>query len=317
MAECLSPYWKKLYKWSLEESPLPCGKCPTCKQRRISSWCFRLEQEDKVSDSAYFVTLTYNTESIPISKNGFPTLVRSKRSVNKKGNLVWLPHEKSPSAFIKRLRKTQKTKLKYYIVGEYGGSKKYGRPHYHIILFNLENAIFIGRNAKGYPEYKSKEIEKSWQYGTVNVRGVGGASIRYTLAYIEKETTVPLHKRDDRLKEYSLMSKGLGKSYLTNAVINYHKADISRNYLSALGNYKIPMPKYYRDRIYTEQEKELQRQIIEEQRQIKEQKVEDEYKKYVKNKQKSLESYIFSKTEAKHYQFYSKSKNKRDGIENH
>ena len=54
---------------------LPCGKCPNCYARRISGWSFRLMEEDKVSSSSYFITLTYDNP--PMSENGFMTLKKS------------------------------------------------------------------------------------------------------------------------------------------------------------------------------------------------------------------------------------------------
>jgi len=48
------------------------------------------------------------------------------------------------------------------------------------------------------------------------------------------------------------MSKGMGKSYITPAISRYHNADLSRNYLTVDGGFKIAMPRYYRDRIFDE-----------------------------------------------------------------
>jgi len=147
--------------------------------------------------------------------------------------------------FMKRLRKLQKTKLKYYAVGEYG-SKNY-RPHYHIILFNLED-----------PEY----IAQSWNAGTVHIGNVSGASIAYTCKYIAKPSRIPLHKNDDRIPEFSLISKGIGTGYLTPQMVAYHTADLERNYVTLLGNVKVAMPKYYRDKILDDQQKADQRLLI-------------------------------------------------------
>lgn len=90
------------------EIPVPCGKCPNCVARRISHWSFRLMQEEKQSTSAYFITYTYDTQHVPISKNGFMEL-----------------RKKDMQDYLKRLRKSQWNKgnvtpLKYYLAGEYG-----------------------------------------------------------------------------------------------------------------------------------------------------------------------------------------------------
>jgi hypothetical protein len=72
-----------------------------------------------------------------------------------------------------------------------------------------------------------------------------------------KKGKIPVHKNDDRQKEFSLMSKGLGSNYLTEQMINWHKADITkRMYVPMKDNKKIAMPRYYKDKIYNEAEKQ-------------------------------------------------------------
>lgn len=154
---------------------VPCGKCEQCTKRRISGWSFRLMQEDKISSSSYFITLTYDTAKVPITKNGYMGL--SKRDVQ---------------LFFKRLRKVNSGKLKYYLAGEYGG--KTARPHYHIILFNCD----------------VKTIQDSWDLGSIHYGEVTAASVGYTCKYIQKPRRIPLHRNDDRQPEFSLMSKKLG-----------------------------------------------------------------------------------------------------------
>ena len=147
--------------------------------------------------------------------------------------------------FWKRLRKTQKSKIKYYAVGEYGEKKK--RPHYHAIVFNIENV---------------NQLADVWQKGDVHVGTVSGDSIGYTAGYVNKGKIIPQFKGDDRIKEFSVMSKGLGKNYLTDQIIKYHKKDIERNYVTLDGNVRVALPRYYRDRIYSDFEKKQQRNII-------------------------------------------------------
>lgn len=203
---------------------VPCGRCPQCYKRRISGWSFRLMQEDKRSDSSLFLTFTYDTKHVPITSNGFMGL--SKRDVQ---------------LFIKRLRKahTKKSKpIRYYAAGEYGG--KTNRPHYHIILFNAQLEL----------------IQPSWNLGQVHYGEVSGASVGYTLKYMSKKSKIPMHANDDRQPEFSLMSKGLGDNYTTEAMVNWHKSDLKeRMYLNLEDGKKISMPRYYKQKIYTESER--------------------------------------------------------------
>lgn len=172
--ECLTPFTVKDKQGGM--IPVPCGKCPNCVKRRVSQWSFRLMQEEKVSSSAYFLTLTYDTSRVPLTKNGFMSL--DKRDVQ---------------LFFKRLRKVNIEKLRYYLVGEYGGRTM--RPHYHVILFNAD----------------LKTIQPAWAMGQIHYGSVAGASVGYTLKYMSKVNRIPLHRNDDRLPEFAHMSKGLGK----------------------------------------------------------------------------------------------------------
>lgn len=150
--------------------------------------------------------------------------------------------------FMKRLRKHHgnKTKIKYWACGEYGS--KNVRPHYHAIIYNLE------------PEL----LTKAWTLGDVHIGNVSGASIAYTTKYMHKGKIIPMHKNDDRVPEFSLMSKKLGSNYLTPQIIKYHQEDITRNYLTLEGGHKIALPRYYREKIYSEKQRKSQGITVEE-----------------------------------------------------
>lgn len=224
--QCISPFVN-------EGQSLPCGKCFNCKKRRTSGWSFRLNKEAEVSTSAFFVTLSY--EQPHLTKNGFMNLC--KQDLQK---------------YLKRLRKLNDNKLKYYAVGEYGG--KFNRPHYHIIIFNaLETTL--EKAWKGYTsiDEKSPHARKNTaKNGYTHVGTCTPASVAYTLEYISKGGQVPKHAQDDRQKEFSLMSKGLGKNYLTENMKNWHKDILSeRMYCSTWDGKKLAMPRYYKEKIYT------------------------------------------------------------------
>lgn len=261
---CFSPIWVENVK-DFERVPVPCGKCVDCKRRRVDSWVFRLSEEDRVSRSSHFLTLTYNTLAVPISGNGFMTLDKSDFQ-----------------RFVKRLRKnTGIDDIRYYAVGEYGELNS--RPHYHAIIFNVETAAsyadawslrksgrngFLSRYNKGLAlgDYKDPHPElvpnDKIELGTIDVGTVSGDSIAYTCKYMDKKKIIPLHDRDDRQKEFSLMSKHLGRSYITPQTVRYHKQHLDQLYLTKRGGSKIAMPKYYRDLIFDEVEKERQLHLV-------------------------------------------------------
>jgi hypothetical protein len=224
--KCITPFYVKQGLTTNEKIPVPCGKCPPCMKRRTSGWSFRLVKEGDVSNSALFVTLTYDTKYVPITKKGYLTLCKD-----------------DVQRFFKRLRKLTKEKIKYFIVGEYGTQKM--RPHYHIILFNANREMIARAWAKD-----GREL------GSIFIGDVSEASIGYTLKYMQKPGKIPIHQNDDRQKEFQLMSKGLGKSYLTQKMIKWHKEDLEqRMYIPMKDGKKIAMPRYYKDKMYSESEK--------------------------------------------------------------
>lgn len=199
---------------------VPCGRCPVCVKKRVSSWSVRLLKEADVSTSALFVTLTYSTDHVPISKNGWMTLDKSDLQ-----------------KFFKRLRKYHEQKIKYYAVGEYG--TKTHRPHYHVILYNSTE----------------ESICKAWNKGSVHIGQLTPASCGYTLKYISKDKRTK-KANDDRSPIFSVMSKRLGAAYVEDERNKaYHHNDLdNRYYIPAGGGVKASMPRYYRERIYSKEQ---------------------------------------------------------------
>lgn len=222
MGQCLSPLLLKE-----NPTPIPCGKCLECRKRLISSWSFRLLQQAKHSTMSHFITLTYATTTVPITRNGFMSL--RKEDLQK---------------YFKRLRKLcPDSVVKYFAVGEYGSRTM--RPHYHIILFGAnDNAIIKAWALDNKP------------IGNLHIGRCTPASVAYSLKYVMKPGKIPLHRNDDRVPEFRIMSKGLGIGYITEAMAAWHAADIeNRGYCVVEGGKKIAMPRYYKDKIYFDHER--------------------------------------------------------------
>lgn len=215
-----------------EDTPcrvVPCGQCILCLKRKQNGWSFRLQQEEKISKSSCFLTLTY--ENTPLSSSGIATL--------KKQDLV---------RFIKKVRKkvgynyyNKKVvnPIKYYACGEYGSESK--RPHYHAIMFNLPNTwITDGDN-----------ISNTWNKGHIHIDPCTPGTIKYVTKYLLKGKLVDDYKQ----KEFSLMSKGLGKSYLTPQIKKFHRENL-QSYITLPGGAKTTLPKYFADEIFDDEMKE-------------------------------------------------------------
>jgi len=235
MINCLKPYHVNDPKIQNHKIPVPCGKCPPCLKRRSSQWSFRLKCEGRNHLLSTFVTLTYNDENLPKTSLGNVTL--NKHDVQK---------------FFKRLRKINEKvykidrKIVYYLAGEYGGT--FGRPHYHCIIFNAHpNAIMDAWKLNDLP------------LGFVHLGNVNPASVGYSLKYIHKGTGNKFFKKDiEKKREFQLASKGIGFSYLSEEILKWHKASPSeRCYVVIEDGKKISLPRYFRDKIFNDEEKKL------------------------------------------------------------
>ena len=246
--QCITPIQVRNKSKDLKEqnlySTVPCGKCVPCLKRRSSHWSFRINEEVKQSSSAHFITLTY--EIAPYTKNGYQTLVK-----------------KDFQLFLKRLRKLCPTnKIKYYACGEYGSKTQ--RPHYHAIIMNFPNSL----------ARQTDLIEKTWGNGHIMITDSNLKTINYVVGYITKGRFEPQSQFDDRLPEFSLMSKGMGLNYLTPQMIKYYKQRQVACIVKE-GGQIISMPRYYKEKIFTKDELKA---INEEYMRLNEFKIENYFK---------------------------------------
>lgn len=268
---------EKSAKYGANNVPVPCGKCLNCKKKRVAQWSFRLMKELEVSNSAYFITLTYDTENVPITKNGFMTLVKNSKQdkelkdiESEQGEKKVERTDRSLQAFFKRLRyyeseyklfydkRTKKTievkPLRYYAAAEYGSRRR--RPHYHIILFNLLSESSI-KKAWANTRRENGVVVEWIPFGSIDIDpDVNVNNIDYTLKYICKEGHNKMHKNDDRQKEFALMSKGLGANFITPEIESFYNRRLDINYVINQRGHKIAMPRYYRNKMMTEETRE-------------------------------------------------------------
>jgi hypothetical protein len=210
---------------------VPCGKCGNCRRARRNQWAFRLQQELKDSENAYFITLTYSDERLPEFIDYYSGEIKS--------NLV----KEDLQKFIKRLREqqyrqTKERKFRYYAVGEYGTETD--RAHYHLIGFNIDRSII-------------NRLDHIWGHGHVHVGTVNEGSILYVAKYhVNRDMDAD---EDGRQKEFATMSKrpAIGHGYIKRNY-NWH-IDNMNSYIMQNG-YKKAMPRYYKDKIFQDENKE-------------------------------------------------------------
>lgn len=180
--------------------------------------------EERYCSSAQFITLTYAPANVPVSPVGRRLTLR-KSDVQR---------------FIRKLRKRSYwgNNIRYFAVGEYG--TLYSRPHYHVLLFNA----------------RIEDLQPCWKHGQIHYGTVNAKSVGYCLKYMCKERKIPEYKKDDRVPEFGLFSKGLGMRYVDEHTIKWHKDDlVGRMYIPLIGGMKIAMPRYYKNLIYTKAER--------------------------------------------------------------
>lgn len=227
---------------STEYIYFPCGRCGPCLVSRSLTWQFRLHWENKRAVSAFFVTLTYDPTTIEYSEYGMPTI--SKHTLQKfikrirKQRQTWIKKYSKPSHLNYISSALRSKKIRYYAIGEYGD--KFGRPHYHVILFNVS----------------ARELEKIqdvWKLGAVHTGDVEPASIGYVCKYhiTAKENE---HANQFRQKPFALMSKRpeIGSNYLDHNK-DYHL--IHNSFHAIFENKPVMLPKKWIDRLFPDAKK--------------------------------------------------------------
>lgn len=192
---------------------VPCGQCIGCRLERSRQWAMRCEHECSLHERNCFITLTYNDEALENWKTrGIPAYRR------------YSVHVDEFQRFMKRLRKRIGADVRVFYCGEYGD--KYGRPHYHAILFNFDFEDKIPwKRSNDQLLYRSALLEKCWPHGYSSVGSATFESAAYCARYCLKKVTgeasrkmyVCVHEDTGEVLEhwppFAQMSKGIGKEW--------------------------------------------------------------------------------------------------------
>lgn len=235
--QCAAPILAKGYTAS---NPLyvPCGKCGYCLKSRQMAWSFRLcEEMEQSIYQTYFVTLTYANEHLPFTLDDKPVI---KKHFGPELDEVTL-FTRDCQLFNKLVRQNNafhtKAQYRYYLAGEYGS--RYGRPHYHLICFNLHPKTV-------------RNLQKYWKHGKIQIEPCrsGKDVSNYVAGYIVNGWTesARINKRP-----FALMSKKpyLGHTYVKR-MAQWH-IDNNLPYLER-GKHKIPLPQIIKKNIFTQEQ---------------------------------------------------------------
>lgn len=147
---------------------VPCGRCILCRVERVRQWAVRIVHETELYNENAFITLTYDDDHLPADKSV------SLRDLQ---------------LFFKKFRKKiYPLKVRYFACGEYGD--KFGRPHYHAIVFG-----WWPSDARPHPRpgktdlWLSDLLTKVWENGEATIGSVTFDSAAYVAGYINKKLT--------------------------------------------------------------------------------------------------------------------------------
>ena len=220
---------------------VPCGQCIGCRLDYSRQWAIRSLHEVYTHglDNNMFLTLTYNDDHLP--ENGSLDL-------------------KTIQNFMKRLRYYAGSDVRYMLCGEYG--EKYGRPHYHLCIYNY---VFPDINwskpyaynlQKGVAYYRSKFLEDNLWTVPYSNKSLGFSTIGKvtfeSAAYVARYITKKIKSKDQeyldtiyqgKMREFMTTSRrpGLGNEY----VHRYYKDIFNNGYIVFGKGYKAPIPRYY------------------------------------------------------------------------
>ena len=239
--------------------PVGCGVCIECRKQNARQWQLRLYEDIKEHKNGKFITLTFSDEGFrKVWEDDIKYEVKLKKSKKKpkkpRKPLTELKGydldngiaTRAMRYFLERWRKEHKKSLRHWMVTEIGGNNT-ERIHIHGIVWCDDLA----------------KVEKHWGYGIVwkGKERQDGKIENYvnerTVSYIVKYLT----KIDEKHKAYKsivLTSPGIGKYYIENpnSLKNkYNGTKTSETYRTTTGH-KIALPIYWRNKIYTEEERE-------------------------------------------------------------
>lgn len=153
------PYYKTII-------PVPCGRCAGCRMDYSREWADRCCLEVMSGDvmRSFFLTLTYDDDHLPANGS------------------VYYP---DVQLFLKRLRHRVGS-FRYFGASEYGDT--FFRPHYHLILFNIDLFDLKYFNTKGgEPYFTSETISRTWGKGFHLITSFNFSTAAYVARYVFKK----------------------------------------------------------------------------------------------------------------------------------
>lgn len=246
---------QKTYSKEYPTFQLPCGKCIECRLEYARTWAIRCVHEAQMHENNGFITLTYTDEKLESKKLIYKDWVEFIKKLRDKifretvkkafGPGHW---DSLTSTERKQFRKDnkellEKNQIGVFVTGEYGDKKK--RPHWHAIVFNYwpSDAKESRKTQLQDQCYESKELEKIWGKGKVEIGKVTFKSAGYVARYATKKL---VHGKDNE-HDYKPISKksskhAIGKKWLEKNykdIFNYGKIIMEDGKTGSIPRYYI------------------------------------------------------------------------------
>ena len=221
--------------------PWSCGECIECRKQKARDWKVRLLEDILWHKNGQFVTLTMSNEEYKKLYDICENKENKTEGYDRDNEIATLAVKR----FRERWRKETGKSPRHWLVTELG-HKGTENIHLHGVIWTNEHKL----------------ISKHWKYGWVwdgyskngqRLNYVNEKTIGYTVKYI--------HKQDLQHKGYKsivLTSAGIGKNYIKSSAAERNRFrgnDTIETYKMRNG-YEIAMPKYLREKLYTEEERE-------------------------------------------------------------
>lgn len=220
--------------------PIGCQRCMECRQQKARAWQIRLLEDIKTNVNGYFITLTISNQQLQYLIEGKDTngkqicepLTTEGYAMDNQIATI------ATRRFLERWRKQYKKSLRHWLVTELGhdGTENI---HIHGIIWTTQ---------------PQEQITLKWAYGHTFIGNyLNQSTINYVIKYITKQ--------DEKHASYQsiiLASPGIGNNYtrtLNSKSNKFNNCRTNETYRTPTGH-KISLPIYWRNKIYTEQQRE-------------------------------------------------------------
>lgn len=255
--------------------PIGCNKCMECRKQKARDWKARLMEDIKENKNGRFITLTFSNDAYRKIYHEIPqfqtrTKYKDGAKIEKEYHATGytLDNEIATRAlrlFLERWRKRYKKSLRHWLVTELGHN---GTENIH-----LHGIVWQPKAWQGTWLEFMEEVEAKWTYGHVwkykwefnkKVNYVSEQTINYCVKYVMKQDEI-----HTAYNSIVLTSAGIGANYTSSRdgkklkpkkfgdYLNnkYNGKETNETYRMRNG-YKTSLPIYWRNKIYTEEERE-------------------------------------------------------------